>query len=97
MTYDINHNRGGPAGLTAAIYALRANKPSLYLKRTARRADDALPKIENYPDYECISGAELADKMFGQATALGADIEIDEVREIIPGATITVTPVCRRA
>lgn len=95
MTYDIIIIGGGPAGLTAAIYALRANKTVLIFEKDGFGGQMThSPKIENYPGYECISGAELADKMFGQATALGADIEIDEVREIIPGATITVNAVC---
>jgi len=84
--YDIVIVGAGPAGLTAAIYARRANKSVLLLdKATFGGQITYSPKVENYPGFESISGSELADKMVAQALQLGADVEIEEVNEIIDG------------
>lgn len=78
--YDIIVIGGGPAGLTAAIYARRAGKSVLIFEKDGFGGQMThSPKIENYPGYNEISGLELSDKMFEQALALGAEIEIDEV------------------
>ena len=47
--------------------------------------------MENFPGFSAISGAELADRMYTQAEALGASIELEEVLSIQPGPVITVT------
>ncbi len=84
--YDIVIIGAGPAGLTAAIYARRANKSVLLLdKATFGGQITYSPKVENYPGFESISGSELADKMVAQALELGADVEIEEATEIIDG------------
>ena len=84
--YDIVIIGAGPAGLTAAIYARRANKSVLLLdKATFGGQITYSPKVENYPGFESISGSELADKMVAQALELGADVEIEEAIEIIDG------------
>ncbi len=84
--YDIIVIGGGPAGLTAAIYARRAGKSVLIFEKDGFGGQMThSPKIENYPGYNEISGLELSDKMFEQALALGAEIEIDEVLSVTPG------------
>ncbi|MBQ3870054.1 MAG: FAD-dependent oxidoreductase [Clostridia bacterium] len=84
--YDIIIVGGGPAGLTAAIYAGRANKSVLIIEKDGFGGQMThSPKIENYPGFKEISGNELADLMLEQALALGADIEIDEVTSISGG------------
>lgn len=66
----------GPAGLTAAIYASRANLDTLVLEKDVIGGQVRLSyTIENYPGFECIKGNELADQMEQQATALGATID----------------------
>ncbi len=76
--YDIIIVGAGPAGLTAAIYALRAKKRVLLIEKGALGGQMTFsPKIENYPGFLELSGNELADKMTEQALALGAEIEID--------------------
>lgn len=81
--YDIIIVGAGPAGLTAAIYALRAKKRVLVIEKGALGGQMTFsPKIENYPGFLELSGNELADKMTEQALALGADIEIDAVTGI---------------
>lgn len=68
---------GGPAGLTAALYALRADKSALILESGGFGGQIThSPKIENYPGFEQISGNELADKLVSQVLAQGADVEL---------------------
>ena len=78
--YDIVIVGAGPAGLTAAVYARRANKSVLLLDKAAFGGQITYsPKIENYPGFESISGSELADKMVEQALNQGADVEVENV------------------
>lgn len=83
----------GPAGLTAAIYALRAGKSVLVLEKESFGGQiNYSPKIENYPGFTQISGAELADALTSQAIAQGAEIDIEEVTGIKKnGEVFTVT------
>lgn len=84
--YDIIIIGAGPAGLTAAIYARRANKSVLLLEKGAFGGQITFsPKIENYPGFESLSGNELADKMVEQALGLGADVEIETATKIEDG------------
>ena len=70
----------GPAGLTAAIYARRANKSVLILDKAAFGGQMTFsPKLENYPGYDSISGNELADLMVTQAMNQGAEVELENV------------------
>lgn len=84
--YDIIVIGAGPAGLTAAVYGLRAGKSVLILEKGAFGGQVTFsPKIENYPGMTQISGNELADKMVEQALFQGADVEVEEVLEIKNG------------
>lgn len=81
--HDIIIIGAGPAGLTAAIYALRANKTVLILEKNSFGGQMTFsPKIENYPGFLSVSGSELADSLVEQALAQGADVEIEEVEKI---------------
>ena len=81
--YDIIIVGAGPAGLTAAIYARRANKSVLLLDKGAFGGQITFsPKVENFPGFESISGSELADKLVEQALGQGAEVEIENVVEI---------------
>ena len=81
--YDIIVVGAGPAGLTAAIYARRADKSVLGLERgTFGGQMTYSPKIENYPGFCQISGNELADKLVEQALNLGSEIDMQEVKGI---------------
>ena len=78
--YDILIIGGGPAGLTAAIYGLRAGKSVLVIEKGGFGGQIAFsPKVENIPGFAEISGAEFADKLTGQAMGLGADVELEKV------------------
>ena len=90
--FDIIIIGGGPAGLTAAIYARRAGKSVLLLEKEGFGGQIASsPKVENFPGFAAISGAELADRLYSQADELGARLELEEVLEIRDGAVKTVT------
>lgn len=81
--YDCIIIGAGPAGLTAAIYLLRANKKVLIIEKEGVGGQIASsPLVENYPGYLQISGSDLANNLFDQVMNLGADFEIDEVKEI---------------
>ena len=81
--YDIVIVGSGPAGLTAAIYARRANKSVLLLDKGAFGGQITFsPKVENYPGFASCSGSELADAFVEQVLAQGADVEVENVIEI---------------
>ena len=90
--YDIIIIGAGPAGLTAAIYACRANKKVLVLEATTYGGQIiSTLDIENYPAEPKITGVELAKKMYSQAKDLGAEFEFEKVTEIVNnGETKTV-------
>ncbi len=78
--YDIIIIGAGPAGLTAAIYARRAEKTVLVIeKETFGGQITSSPKVENYPGFTQISGNELADRLIEQTISQGAVIELDRV------------------
>ena len=85
MIYDIIVVGGGPAGMTAALYALRNGKTVLVIEKEGFGGQIThSPKVENYPGFVSLSGNELADHMMGQIMEQGADIEIDTVTGIEP-------------
>ena len=87
--YDIVIIGAGPAGLTAAVYARRAEKSVLVVeKETFGGQITHSPKVENYPGTLRMSGNEFAEKLVEQALALGADIELDEITSIEAGEKI---------
>ena len=83
IMYDIIIVGAGPAGLTAAIYARRAEKSVLLIEKGAFGGQITFsPKVENYPGFASLSGTELADHFVEQALGLGADVEIETVTAI---------------
>lgn len=90
--HDIIIIGAGPAGLTAALYALRADKSVLVLEKgTFGGQITYSPQIENYPGFAQMSGNEFAEKLIEQVLNQGAEIEMETVTEIRDnGATKTV-------
>ena len=81
--YDIIIVGGGPAGLTAAVYGLRAGKSVLVIEKNGFGGQIAYsPKVENIPGTKVISGTEFADHITDQAMALGADMELEKVIKV---------------
>ena len=89
--YDIIIVGGGPAGLTAAIYGLRAGKTVLVIEKNGFGGQIAYsPKVENIPGTMQISGAEFADHLTEQVMNLGADVELENVVSVEPGEIMKV-------
>lgn len=81
--HDIIIIGGGPAGLTAALYAARNGMDTLVLEKLFTGGQLATTeKIENYPGVGTISGLELALTMDKQAREFGAKIINDEVIKV---------------
>lgn len=81
--YDVIIIGAGPAGLTAAIYARRAEKSVLIIEKECFGGQIThSPRVENYPGYESLSGSELGDKLFEHALAQGAEIELAAVSSV---------------
>lgn len=77
--FDILIIGGGPAGITAGIYAKRANKNVAIIEKLVPGGQVALiGEIENYPGFAKINGDELSLNMFQQAQGLGIEFIFDE-------------------
>ena len=81
--YDVVIVGAGIAGLTAAIYATRAGKSVLVLEgKTYGGQIINTFQIENWPGDYGVSGVDLMQKIYKQATELGAEVEFEEVTAI---------------
>ena len=81
--YDVIVVGGGPAGMTAALYAQRNGKSALVIEKGGFGGQIThSPKVENYPGTLTMSGNEFADKTLEQILAQGAEIEIAAVTEV---------------
>lgn len=89
--YDVLIIGAGPAGLTAAIYACRAEKSTLVLEAKSYGGQIInTPDIANYPVAPGISGFDFATTLFNQAKALGAAVKFEKVTEVRDGSVKTV-------
>jgi len=74
---------GGPAGMTAALYALRNGKSVLVLEKHGFGGQITYsPKVENWPGTAQMSGNEYADALLDQIMAQGAEVDLAEVLRI---------------
>ncbi len=93
MEYDIAIIGGGPAGLSAAVYALRAGHSAVVIEGSACGGQMLLAhEIENYPGSRSVSGMDLADAMTEQAKSLGAKFlyrNVTDIKKCADGFTIT--------
>ena len=83
MKYDLIIIGGGPAGMTAGIYAGRLGLKTLLITKSfgGQIAKKAV-SIENYPGFESILGIELVQKMEKHLRIQKIDIEMNEIRKI---------------
>ncbi len=73
----------GTAGLTAAIYAVRAGKSAIVFEANAYGGQIInTPDIENYPGISHVSGFDFATELYNQATGLGAEVKFEGVASI---------------
>ena len=79
--YDVIIVGGGPAGYTAALYAVRAGLKTVVLEKLSAGGQIALTaQVDNYPGFEeGIDGFLLGEKMQLQAERFGAETELAEV------------------
>ena len=83
--YDIIVVGGGPAGMTAALYARRNSKTVLVIEKNGFGGQIThSPRVENYPGTLSMSGNEFADKTLDQILAQGAEIEFEKVISVLP-------------
>lgn len=81
--YDIIVIGAGPAGLTAALYALRANKRVLLLEMETYGGQIVnAASIKNYPGIEEISGFEFANTLYNQVKNKGGEIKFEAVNQV---------------
>src|SRR5690625_5321288 len=81
--YDVIIAGAGPAGMTAAVYASRANLDTLMLERGMPGGQMAdTEDIENYPGFDHILGADLSQKMFEHAQKFGAEYAYGNISDV---------------
>ncbi len=84
--YDLIIVGGGPGGLTAGLYAMRAALKTVLIEKGAPGGQMALSdEVENYPGIEQIGGVELSMKFARHAQSYGLEILSQEVEAIHPG------------
>lgn len=84
--FDIIVVGAGTAGLSAAIYGVRAGKKVLVLEEKSYGGQIInTPEVENYPGIKNISGFEFATNLYEQAKELGAEIAYERVKQILDG------------
>ena len=88
--YDIIIVGAGPAGMTAALYALRANKKVLVLEAKAYGGQIVNANLEeNYPGIPNISGFDFATNLYNQIKELGAEIKFETVLHVDEEKNVT--------
>ena len=86
--YDVAIIGGGPAGLTAGIYAARAGKSTAVIERGLIGGQITFTdSIDNFPAAPGMNGAEYAMKIQSQSESFGAEIIMDEITEVAPPET----------
>jgi thioredoxin reductase (NADPH) len=87
-TYDTIIIGGGPGGLSAGIYAMRAAMKTILIEKGAPGGQMAINKgIENYPGIMDINGFELSERFLQHAKSYGLEILQEEALAIEPGIT----------
>ena len=83
MKYDVIIIGAGPAGMTAALYAARANLNTLLLERGIPGGQmNNTAEVENYPGFDSILGPDLALKMYDGINQFGVEHGYGNVVEV---------------
>jgi thioredoxin reductase (NADPH) len=95
--YDVIIVGGGPAGLTAGLYAMRAALKTVLIEKGLAGGQVAISdSVENYPGIEEISGFDLSNKFLQHAKAYDLEVLHQEVVAIDPGLDCHICPACQR-
>lgn len=82
--YDVVIAGAGPAGMTAAVYASRANLETVMIERGMPGGQMAdTEDIENYPGFDHVLGTDLSNKMFEHAKKFGAEYAYGNITSVI--------------
>jgi len=88
--YDLLIIGGGPAGLTAAIYAARSNLKVLILTESVGGQVSVSYRVENYPGFVSISGMDLAARFEEHVKSQGVEIRLEPVENILQNTSAQV-------
>ncbi|HLS10440.1 thioredoxin-disulfide reductase [Lentibacillus sp.] len=81
--YDVIVAGAGPAGMTAAVYASRANLNTLMIERGVPGGQMVdTEEVENYPGFDHILGADLSNKMFEHSRKFGAEYAYGDISKV---------------
>ncbi|KKK34151.1 thioredoxin reductase [Salinicoccus sediminis] len=81
--YDVVIIGAGPAGMTAAVYASRANLKTVMLERGMPGGQMAnTEEVENFPGFDFITGPELSTKMFEHSRKFGAEYKYGDIKSV---------------
>ena len=84
--YDVIIIGGGPAGLSAAIYALRASMRTVLIEKASPGGQITLSdEVENYPGFKSINGYDLSEKFLSHAKSYNLEILSQEAVAVEPG------------
>ncbi len=84
--YDVIIIGGGPAGLSAAIYALRASLRTVLIEKASPGGQITLSdEVENYPGFKSINGYDLSEKFLSHAKSYNLEILSQEAGVLVPG------------
>ncbi|MBY7144091.1 thioredoxin-disulfide reductase [Virgibacillus sp. NKC19-3] len=82
--FDVIIAGAGPAGMTAALYASRANLDTLMIERGIPGGQMANTEdVENFPGFENVLGPDLSNKMFEHAKKFGAEYAYGDIKEVV--------------
>jgi thioredoxin reductase (NADPH) len=85
-TYDLIIVGGGPGGLTAGIYAMRAALKTILIEKGVPGGQVAMSdSVENYPGIETTTGFDLSQRFLKHAQSYGLEMVQDEVVSVEPG------------
>jgi thioredoxin reductase (NADPH) len=84
--YDVIIIGGGPAGLSAAIYALRASMRTVLIEKASPGGQITLTdEVENYPGFMSINGYDLSEKFLSHAKSYNLEVLSREALAVEPG------------
>lgn len=83
VDFDVAIVGAGPAGMTAAVYASRADLSTVMIERGMPGGQMAnTEEVENFPGFDFVTGPDLSTKMFEHAKKFGAEYQYGDIKSI---------------